>query len=550
MLTHLQIYNFTLVEEVELSFSSGLTVLTGETGAGKSVLLEGLGLALGGRAGAEKVRPGAAQAEVCATFDVSGLSHVQRWLTEAELGIDECIVRRLVTAEGRSRAFVNGRPVTLTQLRALGERLIDIHSQHEHQSLLKAATHRRLLDAYGQAAALVAQVKKAYEYWQQLSAEIEQVRSNSQELNARYQLLSYQVEELDQLDLQPGELDGLEAQQRQLANSEEIREGCQAVVTMCADAENGVEGRLSKALHLLATLPAKSVRLQEAEGMLQNALIQVQEANAELSRDLDDVDDDAFRLPEIEQRLSAIYEIARKHRLPPEELASFHESLAAELAGLKSGDDQLEVLEVGLKQALVEYQQHSGRLSLMRAKASKSLAKAVNAQLSSLAMERAVVDVALTPTTGPSRHGDENVEFLISTVPGQRPQSLIKIASGGELSRISLAIQVVTAKLAVIPVLVFDEVDVGIGGATGDVVGQLLRELGESAQVLCVTHLAQVASKAHHHLKVEKAVTTKGAFTSLTQLRDDDKVVEIARMMGGATESRQSLAHAREMLGQ
>lgn len=549
MLTHLQVSDFTLVSQLDLDFGPGLTVLTGETGAGKSILLDALGLALGDRAEADKVRAGAERAEVTASFDIHSLPHVQRWLRDADLDSDECIVRRVVTSEGRSRAYVNGQLVTLAQLRALGDRLLDIHSQHEHQSLLQNTTHRRLLDDYGRHQSLVEQVKTAYIKWQELQAAADRVRASSVELNARYQLLSYQVDELDQLALAPGEVEALEDRQRQLANVAQIQQSCQAIAEICSEGEDSIADRLHRALQLLHNLPYKPVRLGEVESMLQNALIQVEESNQELQREMSASDGDDANLLEIEQRLSSVYDIARKHRVAPEALTELHEQLALELRGLQSGDEQLAQLDESCAKALAEYRELARNLSAVRTKAAKALSKAVSQQLSALAMSHAAFEIALNAQEDPGRWGAEAVEFLISTIPGQPARPLTKIASGGELSRISLAIQVVVAKTSVIPTLVFDEVDAGIGGATGDVVGQMLRQLGDSAQVICVTHLAQVASKAHQHLKVEKTVSKKGASTAISVLKEEEKVMEIARMMGGSIESQQSLAHAREMLG-
>ncbi|MBC6904224.1 DNA repair protein RecN [Saccharophagus sp. K07] len=549
MLTHLQVSDFTLVSQLSLDFGAGLTVLTGETGAGKSILLDALGLALGDRAEADKVRAGAERAEVTACFDISRLTQVQQWLRDADLDADDCIVRRVVTGEGRSRAYINGQLVTLTQLRELGDQLLDIHSQHEHQSLLQTATHRRLLDDYGRHQDLVEQVKAAFVRWQELETAAERVRTNSSELNARHQLLSYQVEELDQLGLAPGEVENLEGRQRQLAHAAQIQQSCQAVADMCNESDDSMADRLHRALHLLNNLPFKSPRLAEVESMLQGALIQVQEAHSELHRELAGFEEQEDNLFEIEQRLSTVYEIARKHRVAPEALAELHEQLALELKGLQSGDEQLAQLEEASAKALADYRELAQRLSGARTKAAKALSKAVGQQLAALAMGHAVFEIALREQKEPGRWGAETVEFLISTIPGQPAKPLAKIASGGELSRISLAIQVVVAKTSIIPTLVFDEVDAGIGGTTGDVVGQMLRQLGESAQILCVTHLAQVASKAHQHLKVEKTVSKKGASTAISRLEGEAKVVEIARMMGGGVESPQSLAHAREMLG-
>lgn len=548
MLTHLQVKDFTLVDELGLDFSDGLTVLTGETGAGKSILLDALQLSLGDRADADKIKAGADRAEVCASFDISGLPKVRAWLQEADLGGDECLVRRVVTREGRSRAYINGQLVTLTQLRTLGEKLIDLHSQHEHQSLLKVVNHRVMLDSYGKHGALAERVKQAFQSWQTYRLELEQLRDGAAELDARYQLLKYQVEELDQLDLAPGEVTSLEETQKKLENAVITQQSCRQVIDLCCDGDESIQHWLQKALQVLGHLPYKSPRVSEVQGMLENAAIQVDEAGRELERELDMDDQDAYNLPEIEQRLSAIYEIARKHRVAPEELTDLHNQLATELAGLQSGDEQLEHLEQSVSQAFDDYQAQARELTRLRTKAATELAKAVNRQLSGLAMGHAAFHIALTESETPTRNGNDLVEFLIATVPGQPAKSLIKIASGGELSRVSLAIQVVAAKTSVTPTLVFDEVDVGIGGATGDVVGRMLRELGEATQVICVTHLAQVASKAHHHLRVEKTVSKKAASTHIEKLGGEDQVLEIARMMGGVIESEQSLAHAREML--
>lgn len=550
MLTHLHIDDFTLVETLDQELHGGLTVLTGETGAGKSILLDALGLTLGDRADADKVRPGADRADIHASFDLRQAPFARDWLLQQDLGDgSECILRRTLSTDGRSRAYINGKTVTLQQLRQLGEMLIDIHSQHEHQSLLKTATHRRLLDAFAAAEVLAGEVRAAFQHWQERQQALETTRTSTEDINARFQLLRYQVEELDQLNLQTDELAELEDKQRNLANAEQIIQDCRHVMDICTESEESVQNQLNRALQLLDRLPAQSTATEEVATMLRDALIQVEEAQRELDRHLDGFDLGDAALPEIEQRLSAIYEIARKHRVQPEELPVLHQQIAEELSGLKSGDEQLEALEKETAEALQQYQKLAQQLSKQRGQAAKKLAKQVNQQLHELAMERAQLEVALSTTDRPTRHGNETVELLMSTNPGQPPKPLIKIASGGELSRVSLAIQVVAAQTSTTPTLVFDEVDVGIGGTTGDVVGRMLRELGKNGQVLCVTHLAQVASKAHQHLRVEKSFSKKSANSRLVALEGEDKVAEIARMMGGETGSAQSLAHAREMLG-
>lgn len=551
MLTHIHIKGFTLVDKLELELHKGLTVMTGETGAGKSIMLDALALALGDRADADKVRPGSKKADIQASFDIVSLDFAKRWLEEHELAHgDECILRRVVTADGRSRAYINGHTVTLAQLRTLGERLIDIHSQHEHQSLLKTSTHQRLLDEFGNLRPLARQVRQAFKQWSQVVQQLSELKSQSAEVDARFQLLSYQVEELNQLALQEGELEQLEQEQQTLANAEQINRNCQQVGEICSNDEEGLLGRLHSAVHLLDDLAGKPAGLDEASELLRNAIIQVQEAQREIDRYLDrQGDDDLYRLPQIEERLSAIYEIARKHRVPPEELVSLHADLQRELDQLQGSDEQIEELEARATENRKAYQQLADELSEKRRFAATRLAKAVNGKLHQLAMEHARFEPELkTELNEPSASGNEEVEFLISTNPGQPPKPLIKIASGGELSRVSLAIQVVTAQTSTIPTLIFDEVDVGIGGTTGDVVGHLLRELGEKGQAICVTHLAQVASKGHQHLLVSKSVSKTAASSSVTLLKGEEKVAEIARMMGGDTDSAQSLAHAKEML--
>lgn len=553
MLTHLSIQNFTLVDQLDLDLRPGMTVITGETGAGKSIVLDALGQTLGDRADGQRVRTGAKRADIHATFDIAAIARAQRWLEAQELEQEEhpeeCLLRRVITAEGRSKAFINGRPVTLQQLRELGEMLIDIHSQHEHQSLLQRDTHRRLLDELAGQSALAKQVREAFRHWHNRLEEYTRISDNAEELSARFQLLSYQVQELDQLSLAEGELEELEAEQRSLANAEEILRSSHQLLALCSDEEQGLSLGLNRALHLLQDMPEKSKALQEAEQLLTSAQIQVEEAQREIDRHVDTFSLDPERLQIVEERLSAVYDIARKHRIGPERLAELDAGLRAELAQLQGGDEHLETLAKEVKAAEEQYRTLAQKLSEARRKSATKLARDVNEQLKGLAMENARLEVSLTPLVEkPSVHGLEEVEFLISTNPGQPPRPLNKVASGGELSRISLAIQVITAQTSASPTLVFDEVDVGIGGATGDVVGRLLRQLGERGQIICVTHLAQVASKGHQHLQVSKSSSKTRAQSTLVELTGDAKIEEIARMLGGMNLTEQSLAHAKEMV--
>ncbi|WP_444907313.1 DNA repair protein RecN [Microbulbifer sp. SSSA008] len=552
MLLHLSISQFTLVDQLELEFGPGTSTLTGETGAGKSITLDALGLALGGRGSAELVRTGANRADISATFDIAEHPSAASWLESQELDAgQEVILRRTIGADGRSRAYINGQPVTLLQLRALGEQLIDIHSQHEHQSLLKKETHLRLLDEYAQAQELAAETRSRFKTWRDHYRRYRTLADSAEEAEARRHLLEYQLKELDQLGLSEGEIESLESEQQQLANAGEILSGSYQLAAFLSGGEGDIAEQLHRALQLLSSMPGQAPALVEVAQMLDSARIQVDEAAATLSRHIDRFEMDPERLSEVEDRLSAIYQAARKHRVQPQELPALQQQLQAELDDIGS-PDALERLAADCEQLEKQYRKVAGKLSKLRSKAATSLAEAVNGQLADLAMPHARVELSLQELDTPNSQGLEEAEILISTNPGQPPRPLGKIASGGELSRVSLAIQVVTAQTSRTPTLVFDEVDVGIGGATGDVVGRLLRQLGEtrngrSGQVICVTHLAQVAARAHRQYLVEKHSDGESVFVALRELTNGERREEVARMLGGAPTA-QSLAHAEEML--
>ncbi|WP_413663276.1 DNA repair protein RecN [Microbulbifer sp. CNSA002] len=552
MLLHLSISQFTLVDQLELEFGPGTSTLTGETGAGKSITLDALGLALGGRGSAELVRTGANRADISATFDIAEHPSAASWLESQELDAgQEVILRRTIGADGRSRAYINGQPVTLLQLRALGEQLIDIHSQHEHQSLLKKETHLRLLDEYAQAQDLAAETRSRFKTWRDHYRRYRTLADSAEEAEARRHLLEYQLKELDQLGLSEGEIESLESEQQQLANAGEILSGSYQLAAFLSGGEGDIAEQLHRALQLLSSMPGQAPALVEVAQMLDSARIQVDEAAATLSRHIDRFEMDPERLSEVEDRLSAIYQAARKHRVQPQELPALQQQLQAEMDDIGS-PDALERLAADCEQLEKQYRKVAGKLSKLRSKAATSLAEAVNGQLADLAMPHARVELSLQELDTPNSQGLEEAEILISTNPGQPPRPLGKIASGGELSRVSLAIQVVTAQTSRTPTLVFDEVDVGIGGATGDVVGRLLRQLGEtrngrSGQVICVTHLAQVAARAHRQYLVEKHSDGESVFVALRELTNGERREEVARMLGGAPTA-QSLAHAEEML--
>lgn len=554
MLNQLTIKHYAIVEQLDLELKSGMTVITGETGAGKSIMLDALALTLGDRADKDVIQPGQDKAEIAASFSISDNPEARQWLIEQDYdasGESECILRRIVNADGRSKAYINGNPVTLNELRQLGEMLVDIHSQHEHQSLLKTATHQRLLDDYCETRELAARVAEQAQAWQALNHRLQEIREAAEEHNARFELQQYQLRELDELNLGEDEYPELETEHQQLTHADTIVSTLQSALVLCRDSdEQTIQSALGQVIHLLDDLPYRSAAVESAYEMLNTAMIQVEEAGTELSRAADSMEINPGRLQEVDERLSAVHQLARKHRVKPDELASFHQELKQQLSGASSADEQLAKLEKELAALKQAYQAQADTLSKARDKGAKALSKAVNEQLARLDMKAAAFSVALHRGSNdrPSSKGNESIEFLVSTNPGQPPKPLIKIASGGELSRISLAIQVVTAQTSAIPSLIFDEVDVGIGGQVALSVGELLRKLGERGQVLCVTHQAQVASQGNHHLYVSKSAGKSAISTKVEELSGEAKVTEIARMLGGDANNESSMAHARQMM--
>ncbi len=553
MLQQLTINNYAIVDSLEIELETGMTVITGETGAGKSIMLDALGLALGDRADRDVIRGGAERADITACFTLSRKADVNDWLQANDFDSeeDQCILRRVISRDGRSRAYINGQPTTLNNLRDLGEMLIDIHSQHEHQSLLKTATHQRLLDDYCGLQKQAQEVRSLAGKWRRLNDELAQIRSRAEESNAQYQLLSYQVKELEELALEAGELEALEEEHKKLSHGEESAVVNQQVLDLCAENDEfNLEQALNKAIALLQDIPYASKQTEEAGSLLNTALIQVEEASIALKHAIDQFEVDPQRLEEIDQRLGLIHKLARKHHVPANELPELFLKLSEDLSGLSEADVQIELMEEELARLLKQYAETASSLSQAREKGAKKLAKEINSQLGKLGMESASLSVALTrfsdntPRTG----GLEGIEFLVSTNPGQPPRPLAKIASGGELSRISLAIQVVTAQTSSIPTLVFDEVDVGIGGGVAKSVGELLKKLGEKGQVLCVTHQPQVASQGHQHLYVSKSSGKDSTATQLHKLSQKERIEEVARMLGGENVSEKSRAHAKELL--
>ncbi|WP_339732185.1 DNA repair protein RecN [uncultured Pseudomonas sp.] len=552
MLVHLSVHNYAIVEHLDLELDAGMSVISGETGAGKSIMLDALGLTLGDRADSGVVRPGADKADILASFDLHDIPEAHAWLAERDLDNDgPCILRRVITAEGRSRGYINGSPCPQGDLKALGELLIDIHSQHEHQSLLKPDTHRRLLDEYAGSQELARQVQLAAQRWKQTRNELERIANIGDEQRARHQLLSYQLEELDNLALGEDELEQLEQEHKNLTNAESLLNACRLVIEQCSENDAGnVLSALTSSLNCLSAFQGQPGALSEATNLLASAQIQVEEAVGELNRFLDHFDADPERLQQMEERLDAIYTLARKHRIQPTELGAMQQQLFEELESLNADDQAAERLSDELAAFERHYQEKAAELSTLRNSAADQLARAVEQEMQNLGMPGGRFNIKLSANSSSEPHpnGLEQLEFLVSANPGQPLKALAKVASGGELSRISLAIQVITAQTSRVPTLVFDEVDVGIGGPTAEVVGQLLRRLGERGQVLTVTHLPQVAAQGHQHLFVHKVRDSDATRTAVSKLDSAQRVEEIARMLGGVDLTEESLAHARKMV--
>ena len=564
MLTQLSIRHYAIVDHLEIDFRQGMTVITGETGAGKSIMLGALGLTLGDRADKGVISTGATRADITAYFDTSDQPMARSWLQDNELLAEDephiCLLRRVVSDDGRSKAWVNGFPVTLQVLKTIGEMLIDIHSQHEHQSLLNRSTHLRLLDEFIGDHALTDDVRRVSREWKKNRERLETLSQQSEESSAQVQLIRYQIGELEELALEGGEIEALEEEYRTLNSADSSLATAQQLLDLCSENDEfTVQGSLNQALALLQELSAKTGALDPVAELLSTASIQIEEAVAELRHGIDHFEANPLRLEAINQRLADIQQIARKHRIKPDELTELHASLQQQLTVWEHSDEDLDTLRQQGEKLHKHYRQLVERLSARRRTAATELAKQINLQIAELGMSSARLSIELSPGEShtPAPHGQESVEFLVSTNPGQEPRALIRIASGGELSRISLAIQVITAQTSSTPTLVFDEVDVGIGSSVARAVGRLLRQLGERGQVLCVTHQAQVASQGHQHLFVSKLVQEAGGrvTTTGTQIRElphEEKIKEIARMLGGESDKQgltpESLAHAEEML--
>lgn len=552
MLNHLHISNFAIVRALELDWRKGMTTITGETGAGKSIALDALSLCLGERADGSIVRPSADKADIVATFDVTHLESAKHWLHGQDLAMgNECIVRRVVSSEGRSRAYINGVQVPAQQLKALGQHLLSIHGQHAHQLLLKNDYQRQLVDAFADNSEALQECRSCHKIWLDLKHDYAKLQQSQQQREAQRQLLEYQVAELNQFAPSEHEFSELENEQQKLSHSHSLIQTSQQALQLLTDNDDGNSYQLVRqAGHLLEDYLEVDSDLQPMYQSLQDALIQLEEASRELRRYSEKVDVDPERLQEIDRRLSQWLQLARKHQIAPEQLFVHHQQLLEQLQALAGDDDRLNELTTEIQEAQQHYAQAAEKLTLLRQDSALKLSALIAKSMAELSMPNARFHVSVDSQgiERASKEGWDQVEFLVSTNPGQPLQALHKVASGGELSRISLAIQVILAGNVTTPTLIFDEVDVGISGPVAAGVGRLLRQLGDSTQVICVTHLPQVASQGHQQLFVEKYTDGIATETRIRTLTDEERVQEIARLLAGENVSANAIANARELL--
>ena len=554
MLTQLTINNFAIVRQLEIELAKGMSVITGETGAGKSIAIDALGLCLGQRIETSMVREGQERAEICASFFIEPTNPAYQWLQEQELqdsdNPSDCILRRVINADGRSKAFINSTPVSASQLKEIGQYLIHINGQHASQLLLKNDYQLQLVDTFAHHYDLLAQMREDYRAWKNLQTQVKTFQQKVAENEAKKQLLQYQVEELDEFALRPNEYLELEEDQRRLSNSEQLTQLSQSALQLLSENETvSIDSMLYRATQYIDELSELDPRYASVQTMLNDALIQVQEATSEVQHLASHIEQDPMLLQEIEQRLGQALQLARKHNVKPEELVEWHQKLKAELTALLDFSESEERLILEEKAAFEKMQHTAKQLHESRCQAAGKLAQQVTHSIKGLAMENAEFFIEVnSDLTKVTANGADNIVFTLRSNLGQQAQPLAKVASGGELSRISLAIQVLTSDQSAIPTLIFDEVDVGISGKTASVVGKLLRQLGDKCQVLCVTHLPQVACHGHHQFNVEKFTVDDKTETKMTALSQEERVPALARLLGGCEITDLALANAQEML--
>ncbi len=554
MLTQLTINNFAIVRQLEIELAKGMSVITGETGAGKSIAIDALGLCLGQRIETSMVREGQERAEICATFFIEPTNPAYQWLQEQELqdpdNPSDCILRRVINADGRSKAFINSTPVSASQLKEIGQYLIHINGQHASQLLLKNDYQLQLVDTFAHHNDLLTQMREDYRAWKNLQTQVKNFQQKVAENEAKKQLLQYKVEELDEFALRPNEYLELEEDQRRLSNSEQLTQLSQSALQLLSENETvSIDSMLYRVTQYINELSELDPRYVSVQTMLNDALIQVQEATSEVQHLASHIEQDPMLLQEIEQRLGQALQLARKHNVKPEALVEWHQKLKAELTALLDFSESEERLILEEKAAFEKMQHTAKQLHESRCQAAEKLAQQVTHSIKGLAMENAEFFIEVnSDLTKVAANGADNIVFTLRSNLGQQAQPLAKVASGGELSRISLAIQVLTSDQSAIPTLIFDEVDVGISGKTASVVGKLLRQLGDKCQVLCVTHLPQVACHGHHQFNVEKFTVDDKTETKMTALSQEERVPALARLLGSSEITELALANAQEML--
>lgn len=552
MLSHLTIRNFAVVKSLDIEFHNGMTAITGETGAGKSIALDALSLCLGSRADANWVRPGQEKAEITAVFTLDTDSPAYHWLSANEFDTDDdCVLRRIVQRDGRSKAWINGTPVPLSQQKSLAPLLVNIHGQHEHQLLLKEDHQLNLLDSYARHQHLLDKTQNDYRNWASVEKQYQSYQQQKEELDAQRQLLEYQVSELNEFALADGEFEELEQKHKRLSNSKVLLEaGVFALNALYEGEHNNASSLVQSASQRLAEAAEMDTALSPIHQLLQQAKVHIEEAALELRQYQDDLELDPSELQLIEERLSAAIHLAKKHQIPGSELSHQHQKLVDELNNLEQAGEQAEKLDEERQKARKAYRESAQKLSTSREQAAAELSQKISNSMHELNMPhgRFVIQVEHDPTARATRFGTDQVGFLVTTNPGQPIQALNKVASGGELSRISLAIQVMTATQKTVPTMMFDEVDVGVSGPTAAIVGSMLKALGDTAQVICVTHLPQVAAKAHQQLQVSKTTDGTETETAVVALTKEQRVIELARLLGGDKVTDMAKANAKELL--
>ena len=555
MLQTILLRDFVIVDQLELDFSTGFTVLTGETGAGKSILLDALSLVLGERADSSQIREGSSRAEISALFkiDAEQAEHFTQWLDEQGFPIEDqgqnLLLKRTIESNGRSRAFINGSVATLAQLREAGDQLVDIHGQHAHQLLLKGGAQRELLDRHAGLLPLAAEVAQAFKTLNDSRRRLAQAENAGQDIERERERLEWQLEELTELSPQEGEWGSIQGEHARLANGAKLIGGCQEAIEVLSESDNAIASNLSKVCNNISTLAEHDPELNTISESLNSAQIQLDEAIHSLNRYVQKLDLDPDRLVQVEERMQALHSAARKYRTETDELPKLLLETSERLDALTASQN-IDALREKVQQEEAAYLKLAKQLSQKRKAAAADLGTLVTNAMQDLSMAGGRLEIALVPLADGGSYGLEQIEFLVAGHAGSTPRPLAKVASGGELARISLAISVITSKASFTPTLIFDEVDAGIGGAVAETVGKLLHQLGQSHQILCVTHLPQVAAQGNHHLKVSKAQSGEKTISQVQPLGRGERVEEVARMLGGATITDTTRRHARELLEQ